>query len=157
MIRIGQGLDAHRFAANRPLILGGVSIDYELGMEAHSDGDVALHALIDALLGAAGMGDIGGLFPDTDAQYAGADSRELLREVIRRLHEAGYRVGNCDLTLVAQRPKLAAYIPEMRANIASDLQIDSDLVNVKATTTERMGFTGREEGIAAFSVCLLEK
>ncbi len=157
MIRIGQGLDAHRFAANRPLILGGVSIDYELGLEAHSDGDVALHALIDALLGAAGMGDIGGLFPDTDAQYAGVDSRELLREVMRRLHEAGYRVGNCDLTLVAQRPKLATYIPAMRTNIANDLQIDTDLVNVKATTTEKMGFTGREEGIAAFSVCLLEK
>lgn len=157
VIRVGQGFDAHRFAENRRLVLGGVEIDYELGMAAHSDGDVALHALIDALLGAAGLGDIGGLFPDTDAQYENIDSRILLRESIRQIHAAGYVVGNIDLTIIAQKPKLAAYKQRMRETIADDLEVAVDSVNVKATTTEKMGFTGRGEGIAASAVALIEK
>jgi 2-C-methyl-D-erythritol 2,4-cyclodiphosphate synthase len=156
-MRIGQGYDAHRFAEGRKLVLGGVEIDYALGLKAHSDGDVLIHALCDALLGAAGMGDIGHLFPDSDAAYEGIDSRILLREVVDRLHLAGYRVSNADLTLVAQKPKLAPYIETMRCRIAADLHLDSGRVNVKATTTEGMGFTGRMEGIAAYSVVLLEE
>lgn len=156
-MRIGHGYDAHRFASGRPLILGGVRVPYELGLEAHSDGDVLIHALCDALLGALGEGDIGKLFPDSDAAYAGVDSRLLLREVIRKMKDAGYQVSNVDTTLVAQAPKLAAHIPEMRKNLAEDLEVSVASINVKATTTERMGFTGRAEGIACHAVCLLSR
>lgn len=154
-MRIGQGFDAHRFAENRRLVLGGVEIDYAQGMAAHSDGDVVLHALIDALLGAAAMGDIGQHFPDTDAAYEGIDSRELLRDIWAKVRAKGYELGNADLTIVAQKPKLAAHIPAMRQCIADDLGAPAEAINVKATTTEKMGFTGRGEGIAAFAVALL--
>ncbi|MEJ2693385.1 MAG: 2-C-methyl-D-erythritol 2,4-cyclodiphosphate synthase [Candidatus Thiodiazotropha sp.] len=154
-MRIGQGFDAHRFEPGKPLILGGVPIAYDQGLRAHSDGDVLIHALCDALLGAAGLGDIGRHFPDSDQAFAGIDSRELLREVVRQLHERGWRVGNVDLTLVAQRPKLAPYVEAMCQVLAVDLQINPHQVNVKATTTEGMGFTGRGEGIAAAAVALL--
>jgi 2-C-methyl-D-erythritol 2,4-cyclodiphosphate synthase len=152
---IGQGFDAHRFAAGRPLVLGGVTIPYDQGMAAHSDGDVVIHALCDALLGAAGLGDIGRHFPDTDAAYAGIDSRILLRRVMGELKGRGLRVHNADLTVIAQRPRLSAHIPAMRETLAADLGCDPLRVNVKATTTEQMGFTGRGEGIAALSVVLL--
>ncbi|MGE0383833.1 MAG: 2-C-methyl-D-erythritol 2,4-cyclodiphosphate synthase [Gammaproteobacteria bacterium] len=154
-MRIGQGFDAHRFAPGRRLVLGGVEIAYPLGMLAHSDGDVVIHALCDALLGAAGLGDIGRHFPDTDAAYAGADSRVLLRQVMQRVSARGLRVGNADLTIVAQKPRMAPHIAAMQGNLAADLGVGADAVNVKATTTESMGFTGREEGIAAFAVVLL--
>ncbi|HSH29293.1 MAG TPA: 2-C-methyl-D-erythritol 2,4-cyclodiphosphate synthase [Thiohalobacter sp.] len=154
-MRIGQGFDAHAFKTGGRLVLGGVEIPHDKGLEAHSDGDVALHALCDALLGAAALGDIGRHFPDSDPQYTGVDSRVLLREVMQKLAAKGYRVVNADLTLVAQTPKLAPHIEAMRANIAADLKVDPDGVNVKATTTERMGFTGRGEGIAALAVALL--
>jgi 2-C-methyl-D-erythritol 2,4-cyclodiphosphate synthase len=154
---IGQGFDAHRFAPGRPLIIAGVAIPHDQGMLAHSDGDVAIHALCDALLGAAGLGDIGHHFPDTDQTYAGIDSRILLRRVIESLTGLGLRVHNADLTIVAQRPKLAAYIPAMRAVLAEDLGCEPRRVNVKATTTEQMGFTGRGEGIGAFASVLLEE
>jgi 2-C-methyl-D-erythritol 2,4-cyclodiphosphate synthase len=152
---IGQGFDAHRFGPGRPLVLGGLEIPHDQGLLAHSDGDVAIHALCDALLGAAGLGDIGRHFPDTDAAYAGIDSRILLRRVIASLAERGLRVHNADLTIIAQRPKLAAYIPEMCLRLADDMGCDPARVNVKATTTEQMGFTGRGEGIAAAAVVLL--
>ncbi len=152
---IGQGFDAHRFAPGRALVLGGVTIPHDQGMAAHSDGDVAIHALCDALLGAAGLGDIGRHFPDTDAAYAGIDSRILLRRVMASLAERGLSVHNADLTIVAQVPRLAPYIEAMRGTLAGDLGCDPARVNVKATTTERMGFTGRGEGIAAFAVVLL--
>ena len=152
---IGQGFDAHRFGPGRPLVLGGLEIPHDQGLLAHSDGDVAIHALCDALLGAAGLGDIGRHFPDTDAAYAGIDSRILLRRVIASLAERGLRVHNADLTIIAQRPKLAAHIPEMCLRLADDMGCDSARVNVKATTTEQMGFTGRGEGIAASAVVLL--
>lgn len=152
---IGQGIDAHRFAPGRPLVLGGVRIEHDQGLAAHSDGDVAIHALCDALLGAAGLGDIGGHFPDTDPQYAGIDSRILLRGVMTSLRGRGLSVHNADLTLVAQRPRLAPYIHAMCEVLAADLGCPRERVNVKATTTERMGFTGRGEGIAAFAVVLL--
>ena len=154
---IGQGIDAHRFGGNRPLVLAGVQVPHIQGLEAHSDGDVALHALCDALLGAAGLGDIGRHFPDSDAAYAGIDSRILLRRVMDSLVERGLVVHNADLTLVAQRPKLAAHIPAMVKILASDLNCPAERVNVKATTMERMGFTGRGEGIAAFAVVLLRE
>ncbi len=154
-MRIGQGYDAHRFEAGKPLVLGGVPIAHDEGLMAHSDGDVLIHALCDALLGAAGLGDIGRHFPDRDPAYAGVDSRELLRRVVGLLHERGWRVGNVDLTAVAQRPRLAHYIDAMRQVLAVDLQINPQEVNVKATTTEGMGFTGRGEGIAAYAVALL--
>ncbi len=153
--RIGQGYDVHRLVGGRRLVLGGVDIPYERGLLGHSDADVLLHALMDALLGAAAMGDIGHLFPDSDPAYAGADSRVLLREVVRRLGAAGYAVGNVDVTLIAQRPKVAHYIPAMRQNIAQDLGIELDGVNVKATTEEGLGFTGAGEGMAAHAVALL--
>ena len=153
---IGQGFDAHRFAAGRPLVLGGVTIPHDQGLEAHSDGDVLIHALCDALLGAAGLGDIGRHFPDTDQDYAGIDSRILLRRVMKSLGSLGLQVRNADLTLIAQRPRMAAYIPAMRELLASDLGCDQGRVNVKATTTEQMGFTGRGEGIAALAVVLLK-
>ena len=156
-MRIGHGYDAHRFAPGRRLVLGGESIDYELGMAAHSDGDVVLHALCDALLGAAGLGDIGRHFPDSSAEFKDIDSRILLRQVVERIKAEGCRVGNADLTIIAQVPKLAGHIDAMRGNIASDLEVALVRVNVKATTTEKMGFTGRAEGIAAHAVVLLEE
>lgn len=156
-MRVGQGIDAHRFAPDRPLVLGGVEVPHAQGLEAHSDGDVLLHALCDALLGAAGLGDIGRHFPDNDARFKDIDSRVLLRDVVGQLHQAGFSVHNADLTLVAQQPRMAPHIPAMRANIAADLQVDASAINLKATTTERMGFTGRGEGIAAFAVVLLHE
>ncbi|WP_218649910.1 2-C-methyl-D-erythritol 2,4-cyclodiphosphate synthase [endosymbiont of Lamellibrachia barhami] len=156
-MRIGQGYDAHRFESGKRLLLGGVEIKHDQGLKAHSDGDVLIHALCDALLGAAGMGDIGRHFPDSATEYAGIDSRRLLRRVVELVQEAGLRVGNVDLTAVAQRPKLAPYIDTMQARLASDLQVEPARINVKATTTEGMGFTGRGEGIAAYAVALLEE
>ncbi|ESQ15235.1 MAG TPA: 2-C-methyl-D-erythritol 2,4-cyclodiphosphate synthase [Chromatiaceae bacterium] len=154
---IGQGIDAHRFASGRRLVLAGVEIPHDQGLAAHSDGDVAIHALCDALLGAAGLGDIGHHFPDTDAAFAGIDSRILLRRVMRDLAELGLRVHNADLTIVAQVPKLAPHIQAMRNILADDLNCPPARINLKATTTERMGFTGRGEGIAASAVVLLEE
>jgi 2-C-methyl-D-erythritol 2,4-cyclodiphosphate synthase len=154
---IGQGIDAHRFEAGRPLVLGGVRIPHDEGMAAHSDGDVVIHALCDALLGAAGLGDIGRHFPDTDAVYAGIDSRILLRRVMDSLTARGLAVHNADLTIVAQRPRLAPYVEDMDRILAMDLDCPVERVNVKATTTERMGFTGRGEGIAAFAIVLLRE
>ncbi|MEI6354148.1 MAG: 2-C-methyl-D-erythritol 2,4-cyclodiphosphate synthase [Methylococcus sp.] len=157
MIRVGQGYDAHRFTEGGQLILGGVPIDYSKSLAAHSDGDVALHALSDALLGAAGLGDIGRHFPDTDQHFKGIDSRILLRDIVAKLTQQSYVVVNVDVTIIAQLPKLAPYIERMRANIAQDLLIEIDAVNVKATTTEGMGFEGRGEGISSMAVALLEK
>ncbi|RRQ20036.1 2-C-methyl-D-erythritol 2,4-cyclodiphosphate synthase [Thiohalobacter thiocyanaticus] len=155
-MRIGQGFDAHAFRDGGRLVLGGVEIPHDRGLEAHSDGDVALHALCDALLGAAALGDIGKHFPDSDPQYKGVDSRRLLRGVMEKITDKGYRVINADLTLIAQAPKLAPHIDAMRDNIAADLNVDPDCINVKATTTEKMGFTGRGEGIAALAAVLLK-
>jgi 2-C-methyl-D-erythritol 2,4-cyclodiphosphate synthase len=157
MLRIGQGYDAHKFKEGDRIVIGGVEIPFKLGMAAHSDGDVALHALCDALLGAAALGDIGQHFPDTDAAYQGIDSRILLRGVVAKLAGLGYGVVNVDLTIVAQAPKMAPHIPAMRERIAADLGIEVDAVNVKATTTEGMGFEGRGEGISAYAAALLEK
>jgi len=156
-IRIGHGFDVHAFAANRRLIIGGVDIPHDQGLAGHSDADVLLHAISDALLGAAGLGDIGRHFPDTDAAFAGIDSRILLRRVAGQLRERGWRVGNIDATVIAQAPKMAPHIARMTAHIADDLGIAIDRVNVKATTTEKLGFTGRGEGIAAEAVCLIER
>lgn len=155
-MRIGHGCDVHRLVEGRSLILGGVRIPFEKGLDGHSDADVLTHAVMDALLGAAAMGDIGKLFPDTDDRYLGADSIALLREVDRRLTEAGYRLGNLDVTVIAQRPKLAPYINQMRQNLAAALRTELQNVSVKATTEEHLGFTGSGEGIAAHAVCLLE-
>ena len=155
-MRIGHGYDAHRLVEGRALVLGGVRIPFEKGLDGHSDADVLTHAVMDALLGAAAMGDIGKLFPDTDDRYLGADSIALLREVDRRLTEAGYRLGNLDVTVIAQRPKLAPYINQMRQNLAAALRTELQNVSVKATTEEHLGFTGSGEGIAAHAVCLLE-
>ncbi len=155
--RIGHGYDVHRLKEGRPLVLGGVTVPFEKGLDGHSDADVLLHALMDALLGAAALGDIGQLFPDSDERYKGIDSRALLRETARRLTAHGYVVGNVDATLVAQRPKVAPWIPQMRENIASDLGIEVDAVSVKATTEERLGFTGSGEGMAAHAVALVVK
>ncbi|MBG7601526.1 MAG: 2-C-methyl-D-erythritol 2,4-cyclodiphosphate synthase [Gammaproteobacteria bacterium] len=154
-MRIGHGFDAHCFAANRPLIIGGVSIPHEQGLEAHSDGDVLIHALCDALLGAAALGDIGAHFPDSSDAYAGVDSRILLRSVIDSLAESGWQVGNVDMTVIAQAPKLAPYIPKMREILAEDIKTNLSAVSVKATTTEKMGYIGRKEGIAAHAVALI--
>ena len=154
---IGQGIDAHRFGLGRPLVLAGVQVPHDQGLEAHSDGDVAIHALCDALLGAAGLGDIGRHFPDTDAAYAGIDSRILLRRVMASLADLGLAVHNADLTLVAQQPRLAAYIPAMTLTLATDLGCPPARVNLKATTTERLGFTGRGEGIASLATALLAR
>jgi len=154
-IRVGQGYDVHAFENGDHVTIGGVKIPYTQGLKAHSDGDVLLHALCDALLGAAALGDIGHHFPDTDAEWAGADSRALLRQV-RQLIEP-YDISNIDCTIVAQAPKMAPYIGEMREKIAEDLLIDVDAVSVKATTTEHLGFTGRKEGIACFATCLIIK
>lgn len=156
-MRIGHGFDVHAFGEGEAVHVGGVAIPHERGVVAHSDGDVALHALCDALLGAAGLGDIGGMFPDTDVQWQGADSRELLRAVVARVGEQGLRVANTDLTIVAQAPRMAAHIPLMRERIAADLGIAAERVNVKATTTEKMGYIGRDEGLAAYAVVLLEE
>lgn len=155
-MRIGHGYDVHRLVEGRSLILGGVCIPFEKGLDGHSDADVLTHAVMDALLGAAAMGDIGKLFPDTDDRYLGADSIALLREVNRRLTEAGYRLGNLDVTVIAQRPKLAPYINQMRQTLAAALRTELQNVSVKATTEEHLGFTGSGEGIAAHAVCLLE-
>ena len=156
-MRIGHGYDVHRLVEGRSLILGGVHIPFEKGLDGHSDADVLTHAVMDALLGADAMGDIGKLFPDTDDRYLGADSIALLREVNRRLTEADYRLGNLDVTVIAQRPKLAPYINQMRQNLAAALGVDADCANVKATTTERMGFEGEELGISAQAVALLTR
>ena len=156
-MRIGHGYDAHRFAPGRRLVLGGVEIEHDQGLAAHSDGDVLIHALCDALLGAAGLGDIGRHFPDTDAEFEGIDSRVLLRDVVARLAGQGLAPHNVDLTVVAQAPRLAPHIDTMRWRIANDLGLDPDNVNVKATTTEGMGFAGRGEGIAAYAVALLDE
>jgi len=154
-MRIGHGFDVHRFGEGDHVMIGGVRIAHDHGVIAHSDGDVLLHALCDALLGACALGDIGRHFPDTDPRWAGADSRALLRDVMARVAEAGYAVANLDATVIAQAPRLAAHIPVMRETIAGDLDVALDAVNVKATTTERLGFTGRGEGIAAEAVVLL--
>ena len=157
MMRIGHGYDVHRLVTGRKLILGGVDIPHETGLLGHSDADVLTHAVMDALLGAAAMGDIGHLFPDNDPAYAGADSLALLREVTARLHAAGYTVGNLDCTVLAQAPKLAPHIPAMRANLAAACGLPTDAVSVKATTEEHLGFTGSGDGMAAHAVCLIEK
>jgi 2-C-methyl-D-erythritol 2,4-cyclodiphosphate synthase len=153
-MRIGQGFDVHALVAGRRLVIGGVAIPYEKGLQGHSDADVLLHAICDALLGAAALGDIGRHFPDTDPAYAGADSRRLLREVRQKL--AGYRIVNLDATILAQAPRMAPHVPQMIANIASDLGIEPGAVSIKATTTEHLGFIGRVEGIAAQAVALIE-
>ena len=156
-MRIGHGYDVHRLVEDRDLILGGVKIPYELGLAGHSDADVLFHAVSDALLGAAALGDIGKHFPDTDPAYKGANSGELLRIVGQKIAQAGYRVSNIDVTMIAQKPKLMDYIPHMRENIASFLGIDVSRVNVKATTEEKLGFTGNGSGMACHAVCLLEE
>ena len=156
-MRIGHGYDVHRFTEGEFVTLGGVRIPHSFGLLAHSDGDVLLHALCDALLGAAALGDIGQHFPDTDPRFKGADSRVLLRHVLGLIRAKGWAVGNVDATIVAQAPKMAPHIPAMRALIAEDLQVAPEQVNVKATTTEKLGFTGREEGIAVHAVALLVK
>ncbi len=156
-MRIGHGYDVHRLCENRKLIIGGVEIEYEKGLLGHSDADVLLHAVSDSLLGAAAMGDIGGMFPDNDPQFKDADSLVLLKQVAQRLSESGYKTVNIDATIIAQKPKMSPHIPQMRANIASALGIDIDFVNVKATTEEKLGFTGSGEGISAHCVCLIER
>ena len=156
-MRIGHGYDVHRLVEGRPLILGGEKIEYHLGLQGHSDADVLLHAVMDALLGAAAMRDIGYHFPDTDPAYKGADSRVLLREVAKKITAAGYRVSNIDVTMIAQKPKLKDHIPAMIRNIAQDLGIEESRVNVKATTEEHLGFTGTGEGMSCHAVCLLEE
>ena len=156
-MRIGHGYDVHKLVQGRDLILGGVKIDYELGLLGHSDADVLLHAVSDALLGAAGLGDIGRHFPDTDPQYKGADSRKLLEIVAQKVWDAGYQVSNIDVTMIAQRPKLKDHSPQMVENIASAVGVDAGQVNVKATTEEKLGFTGEGLGMACHAVCLLEE
>ncbi len=154
-MRIGQGFDVHQLVVGRKLIIGGVNVPYKKGLLGHSDADVLLHAICDALLGAAALGDIGQHFADTDAEYKDIDSRILLRDVVRKIVKAGYRIGNVDATIIAQAPRMAPHIPQMIANIAADLGIAHNAVNVKATTTEQLGYTGRGEGIAAQAVVLL--
>ena len=156
-MRIGHGYDAHRYISGRPLILGGVEIPYEKGLEAHSDGDAVIHAICDALLGAAGLGDIGTYYPDTDEKFENIDSRLLLRDVVKNLHERSFAIGNIDVTILAQAPKMLPHISDMKSNMATDLHVDISALNIKASTTERMGFIGRLEGIAVYAVCLLEK
>ena len=156
-MRIGHGYDVHRLVPNRDLIIGGVKIDYKLGLDGHSDADVMLHAVMDALLGAAALRDIGYHFPDTDMRYKGADSRMLLREVARKIDEAGYKLGNVDVTMIAQKPKLKPHIPQMMENIAADLGVEVNRVNVKATTEEKLGFTGEGLGMSCHAVCILEE
>lgn len=156
-IRVGHGYDVHKLVKNRELVLGGVRIDYEYGLLGHSDADVLIHAICDSLLGAAGLGDIGKHFPDTDKKFAGIDSRILLRNVYSLLNQDGFKVSNIDATIIAQKPKLAGYIDKMRENIAHDMGIENSRVNIKATTEEELGFTGRKEGISAHSVCMIYK
>jgi 2-C-methyl-D-erythritol 2,4-cyclodiphosphate synthase len=156
-LRIGHGYDVHRFGDGDHVVLGGVTVPFERGVIAHSDGDVLLHALCDALLGACALGDIGQHFPDTDPAFKGADSRQLLRHVHALVRRQGYAIGNADLTLLAQAPKVASHTAQMRANIAVDLDCDIDRINVKATTTEKLGYVGRHEGLAAHAVVLLER
>ena len=156
-IRVGHGFDVHQLVLGRALIIGGVKIEHDRGLMGHSDADVLLHAISDALLGAAGMGDIGKHFPDSDVRYNGIDSRELLRVVVGKIAAEGFSIGNVDATIIAQAPKMAPHIATMVANIAADLCVDASQINVKATTTERLGFTGRGEGIAAEAVCLLDR
>ena len=156
-MRIGHGYDVHRLVECRDLILGGVNIPYEKGLLGHSDADVLLHAVMDALLGAAGMGDIGKLFPDTDMTYKGISSMVLLEKVAQRLENAGYSIGNVDVTMIAQKPKLKDYIPQMKVNIASVLKTEAGRINIKATTEEHLGFTGDGSGMACHAVCLLEE
>lgn len=155
-MRIGHGFDVHKFGADRPLVLGGVTVEHDTGLVAHSDGDVVLHAVADALLGAVALGDIGRHFPDTDPTFANADSRVLLRHVQALVSAKGYRLGNLDVTIMAQAPKMAPHVAAMAANIAADLDAETSQVNVKATTTEKLGFVGRQEGIAVAAVVLLE-
>lgn len=156
-MRIGHGYDVHPLVKERPLILGGVTIDYELGLLGHSDADALLHAICDAILGALGQGDIGQHFPDTNTAFAGINSRELLREVIAKMVAADYQLVNLDATIVCQKPKLAAHIPTMKGHIAADCRVAPEQINIKATTTEKLGFTGRSEGIAAHAVVLLQR
>lgn len=156
-MRIGHGYDVHRFAENRPLVIGGVTIPHSHGLAAHSDGDVLIHAICDALLGAAGLWDIGHHFPDTDQAFRDIDSRILLRRVVADLSDRNWAVNNIDATIIAQVPKLAPFIPEMKTLLAADMLISDDDINIKATTTEKLGFAGREEGIAAHAVVLLKK
>ena len=156
VMRIGQGYDVHRLTEGRKLIIGGVEIPHEKGLDGHSDADVLIHAIMDALLGAAALGDIGVLFPDTDDAYKGADSMELLAEVREAILEEGYAISNIDATIIAQAPKMRPYIDQMRGNIAKVLNIGQNQVNIKATTEEKLGFTGRKEGISSIAVCLLE-
>ncbi len=157
MFRVGHGFDVHKFGGDGPVVLGGVHIDYEQGLIAHSDGDVVLHALCDALLGAASLGDIGRLYPDNDDKFLNIDSRVLLRDTFKRVSEKGYHISNVDITILAQAPKIAPHQAKMCANIASDLKLDLDCVNIKATTTEKLGFVGRKEGIAVEAVALIYK
>ena len=154
-MRIGHGFDVHALVVGRPCIIGGVNVPYAKGLDGHSDADVLLHAICDALLGAAALGDIGQHFPPTDARFKGIDSRQLLRHVVALLHERGYKVVNIDSTVICELPKLSPYTAQMRALIAADCQVSLDAINVKATTTEKLGFTGRGEGIAAEAVCLI--
>jgi 2-C-methyl-D-erythritol 2,4-cyclodiphosphate synthase len=156
-MRIGHGFDVHALVEHRALIIGGVTIPYHLGLLGHSDADVLLHAICDAILGASGLGDIGKHFPDTDARWKGANSRDLLRAVVRLASEQGWKIENIDATVIAQAPKLAPYIPQMKLHLMEDMGVAENAVNVKATTTEKLGFTGRGEGIAAEAVCLLTK
>ena len=155
--RIGQGYDCHALVPGRKLIIGGVDIPHKTGLLGHSDADVLLHAITDAIFGAAGLGDIGSHFPDTDVRFSGADSRVLMREAVKRLREAGYAVGNLDATIIAQAPKMAPHIPSMREHVAMDLEVDVTQVNIKAKTNEKLGYLGREEGIAAEAVVLIFK
>jgi len=156
MTRVGQGFDVHKFILDRPLIIGGVKIDYEYGLEGHSDADVLIHAIMDSLLGAAGLGDIGQHFPDTDEVFKDINSRKLLRTVVESLNSNNYIIGNIDATIVCENPKMQPYINQMTTNIADDCKCDLNDINIKATTTERLGFIGRSEGIAAQAICLIE-
>ncbi len=156
MIRIGHGYDVHAFGGNKPLVLAGVSIDNHIGLVAHSDGDVILHAVCDALLGAASLGDIGFHFPDTSSDFEGIDSRQLLKQVLALIQKKSYKINNLDVTVIAQTPRMSPHIDAMQSNISSDLLIKKDQVNLKATTTEHLGYIGREEGIAVHCVCLLD-
>ena len=156
MARIGQGLDVHKFVSGRPLIIGGVKIDYEYGLEGHSDADVLIHAIIDSLLGAAGLGDIGQHFPDTDEVFKDINSRKLLRTVVENLESNNYAIGNIDATIICETPKMQPYINQMTTNISDDCKCGLNDINIKATTTERLGFIGRSEGIAAQAICLIQ-
>ena len=155
-MKIGIGYDVHALTSNRKLIIGGVQIPYEMGLDGHSDADVLVHAIMDSLLGAMGQGDIGRMFPDTDDKYKDADSRVLLRQVVKHMKDTGFVLGNLDAVIIAQKPKMSPYIDEMKNNLACDMETDVSNINIKATTTEKLGFEGRGEGIAAQAVCLLE-